>query len=133
MAKKIVDDKAFRASLAKMEKKMVEIAKSAMVKSIETLKTESQALAPYKTGELEGNVTTEVVIEGDSAVGSVQFNVGYAAVRHNKLDTIPGPGTASKGATNYGTPGPNYLLNPGAGLGRDGTYQKNFADEYNKE
>ncbi len=124
-----VDTSAFAKSLRKAEGQLSEALIRAMGKSIEQLREESQALAPYKTGELQGNVNTNVSADGKTVTGEVQFNVPYASRQHNDLDLRPGPGTQAKPQTRYGTPGQNYLLNPAVGLGRDQEYHKHIKEE----
>lgn len=124
-----VDTSAFERSVKRSENQLKEALVRAMGKSIEQLREESQALAPYKTGELQGNVTTTVSMDGKSVTGEVQFNVPYASRQHNDLDLRPGPGTQAKTHTRYGTPGQNYLVNPAVGLGRDLEYHKHIKEE----
>ncbi len=103
-----------------------------MKESVDLLEKESKALSPFKTGELEGNTETKVTGDRRGITGEVRFNVEYATIRHNRLDTRPGPGTASKSPTKYGTPGSNYLQNPGRGMGTDRTYHKIIDKEVKK-
>ncbi len=124
-----VDTKAFARSLKSCTRKFKSRAVSAQKTNMNILEKESQALSPFKTGELEGSVSSTVKQSGSSIEGTVTFDVAHAAIRHNDLGSNPGPGTRSKSSTIYGTPGPNYLQNPARGLGKDKTFHKNIEKE----
>lgn len=126
------DSKAFDKALDQLRASLTPALTRAMEKSVEDLKRESEALAPFKTGALVGSVETNVEVQGQNIVGSVTYNVPYAAVQHNDMSLRPGPGTAAKAPTKYGVPGANYLLNPAEGLGRDGVYAGHVRDELEK-
>ena len=127
-----VDTKAFERSLREYESRLQAAMGRAMEKNVEDLEREAKKLAPYKTGELEGNTETSVTQTRDQVQGNVQFNVPYAARQHNDLSLRPGPGTRAKSPTKYGTPGTNYLLNPAKGLGQDKTFHNNLKREVDK-
>jgi hypothetical protein len=124
-----VDTSRFKSSLKDYERHLVAAVKRGMQKNVEQLEKEAKALAPYKTGQLEGNTETAVTEQAGKVVGSVQFNVPYAARQHNDLSLRPGPGTRAKSPTKYGTPGQNYLLNPARGMAQDGTLFRNIIEE----
>lgn len=133
MSKQVnVDTDAFVKSLKKYERSLESALLSAHKDNIEELEKESIALAPFKTGALMGSTKTEVRKNTDGVVGSVTFEVPHAAIRHNDLGSNPGPGTRGKSPTTYGVPGPNYLQNPGRGLGKDRTFHKNIDKEVKK-
>ena len=124
-----VDTKAFEKSLKRYDDKMSSALAKAMDTSIKKLEKEAKALAPYKSGELEENTSTETRKTSAGAEGGVTFDVPYAALRHNKLDSRPGPGTKGKNPTKYGTPGVNFLQNPSRGMGQDHTFSKEVDKE----
>ena len=132
VSKIIFDDKKFRKSLKKLKGDLSSAIDRGMSKNVAIQKEESQKLAPFKTGELENNVSTQISVGANRTTGEVQYNVKYAAIRHNKLDTKAGPGTAGKAQTQYGTPGPNYLENAARVLGRDAVYHENIQKESKK-
>jgi len=127
-----VDSKAFVKSLRKYETKVEKAFEKSMEKSVDVLEKEAQALAPFRSGELERNTDTQVRRSGNNIVGTLQFTTEYAALRHNKLDSKPGPGTRGKSSTKYGNPGPNYIQDPARGLGKDKTYHKIIKEEVEK-
>lgn len=103
-----------------------------MKDSITQLKDESEKLAPFKTGDLVDSVDTQVRSLGNTVIGTIQYNVPYAAGQHNDMSLRPGPGTKGKPSTRFGKPGPNYLQNPGKGLGTAGEYHKKIQAEWRK-
>lgn len=127
-----IDAEAFLRSLKSYVKKFDNAVERAQEKNMEDLERESVALAPFKTGELQSSSKTETQDGTNQTVGSVTFEAEHAAIRHNKLDDSPGPGTAAKSPTQYGTPGPNYIQNPARGLGKDRVYHKNLDTEVKK-
>ncbi len=127
-----IDTRDFERSLKKFDAKFNKALVASMESNVLTLEKEAVLLSPFRTGELESSTKTEVRNNSEGIVGSVTFEVPYAAIRHNDLGSNPGPGTRGKSPTAYGVPGPNYLQNPGRGLGKDLTYHKNRKKEVKK-
>jgi len=74
----------------------------------EEVQRQAIELAPYRTGQLEGSSSLEVL----NGRASISFDTPYAAEAHERPETSVGPGTTAKAGNELGSAGPKFLERP---------------------